>query len=605
MGNRLRRQDVYGEALPTKKSMSVRPSDFLIGGMIGLFERKYKKAWLFRNAEEAKAVLGNHVNPLWYGWDALEGFFQNSAGVDASIYVMSHVGYSGAAYDGVAATKNVVDLSAANTFRLDSGYAEELDYSESGNRTGFTIENGARFSTTANGAGIKTDTFVVLTSIAGVIPGDIMKFTATGGGGATVYKKITSVDYSTSKVHFSGAFHGTANIETGDVAIVMGFRLRTWRKSSAGIVSEVDSDLGKIYCTMEPEVSDYYVANVFQTSQWLVVTDLASASGDGLSFPADVATVEYLASGADGTAPTLATHYAQDYAYFDDLPVRFLCLSDTTVVDTNKALETYCKGRWDQPKVIYNIASDRTKAQLIVIGNGYQRGDDVLGVIQEKWYYVEDPFATSAYSPSRAVPSVGHVMGAWVRSIGSLGVHWVPATANTPIRGIKGVVGDEFSDALDRTDLAEAGVNTTIFQIGAGYIIKTFYTPSTAKEFMFANGPLMRDYIMVSVVDSLSPTHNEPNSLRRIEDSSMAIWNFFHRLWDVGSTGSVPEGETFGQWIDDDGEATSIEDHVFVQADAINNPQSSINSGERNLDSWFTYPTPAGSIKIGVGLMLR
>jgi len=32
---------------------------------------------------------------------------------------------------------------------------------------------------------------------------------------------------------------------------------------------------------------------------------------------------------------------------------------------------------------------------------------------------------------------------------------------------------------------------------------------------------------------------------------------------------------------------------------------SSLNAGNRNYDIFFTYPAPAGSIKIGVGIMLR
>ena len=37
-----RRLGVYGENLPTKKTLTVEPSDFSIGGFIGQFERKYK-----------------------------------------------------------------------------------------------------------------------------------------------------------------------------------------------------------------------------------------------------------------------------------------------------------------------------------------------------------------------------------------------------------------------------------------------------------------------------------------------------------------------------------------------------------------------------------
>lgn len=738
MANRLRRQDAYGESLPTKKALTVNPSDFQIGGLIGLFERKFKLVYKTNNYSEAQEIFGENINPLWYGWDAVKGFWDNVVGTDSTLYIKSHVGYTGSAYDGVSALATLYDgyagaasagyqtiantgaigtfasavvpaIGAASytlginvdgsahaltgialtavmtwaqiaaeiqtilrvatsssetvaisggkflvtsfttgtgssisitaggaggggdllaaisglsgytatvdaavagapsnaTLRLNSGYKTDLDYSDSGNRTGYTITNGARFSTTCKTTGAAADTFVILTSIAGVIVGDIMKFVATGTGGATVYKKITSVDYATGKVNFTGAFHGTANAVSTDVCTVMGFRIRTWRKSYNGTVNEVDADLGAIYCTMASDVSDYYFVNIFSQSKWLCVTDLLSASAVGLNFPADVSSVTYLASGADGTAPSTYLHYGINNATFDNLPIRFLANCETTVKATQDSLETYCRARWDMPKVIYNVASSQTKSQLITLGNSYQRADDVLGIIQEKWYKVADPFSTSAYAQPRNVPSVGHAMGVWIRAIGTLGIHWSAATVNTPVYGIVGVVGTEFSDAGDRTDLAEAGINTTVYESGSGYIIKTFYTPSTTKEYMFAHGILMREYIKVSVREAQLITLNEPNNFARIQSAADAISNFYLRLWDVGSTGNTPEGETFGQSINSDGTKTQFKDHVYVQADLINNPQTSIDLGNRNLDSWFTYPAAAASIKIGVGLMLR
>jgi hypothetical protein len=77
------------------------------------------------------------------------------------------------------------------------------------------------------------------------------------------------------------------------------------------------------------------------------------------------------------------------------------------------------------------------------------------------------------------------------------------------------------------------------------------------------------------------------------------------RLWENGSTGNVPSGETFGQTFGENGKPTGPNDHFEVQADEINNPQTSINAGERNLDVAFTYPAPTGSIRIGVGILLK
>jgi len=604
MPTNLRRLGVFGENLPTKKSKTVEPSDFQIGGFIGRFERKYKSAFLCRNIEEFQAIFGNHIISTYYGWDVVKSFFNNIVGTDGKAYIKSHVGYDGAAYDAVTATQDLTD-AAVSTLQIDDAYEEELGFGVSGNRTGVTVTNGNRFTTACKTANVASALFVILDSVAGVKVGDIMKFTATGVAPVTVYKKITSIEESTGKVNYAGVFHASSNMEVDDVATVIGFQLKVFRKDINGIEKEVDTGLGKIWCTMEAEVTDFYVENVFATSKWIKVTDLESAQVLEASFPVNVATVTYSASGADGTAPTTAAHYATDLTAFDDLPVRFLCNAEATLQAINEAGEVYCRGRWDTPKWIYNIPENQSETQLKTIGNNYQRSDDVLGVIVANWLKVTDPFATSNIAPYRNIPNVGFVMGAWIRSIGTLGIHYIPAVPSIPLSGAQGIVGDTFLDDDTRTDIAECGVNLIQDVSGVGIVMKNFFTPSITTEFQFGNGILMREYIKVSVRDSLLTTENEPNSFNRIKASRDAILNFFYNLWEVGSTGNVSVGETFGQSINDDGTSTKATDHFVVQADLVNNPQASINAGERNLDSWFSFGSPAGSIKIGVGLLLR
>jgi hypothetical protein len=165
-------------------------------------------------------------------------------------------------------------------------------------------------------------------------------------------------------------------------------------------------------------------------------------------------------------------------------------------------------------------------------------------------------------------------------------------------------VGDQFLSDLDRTDLAENGINVIQELDGIGTIVRNFFTPSIDVAYQFGNGILMRNFIKISAVDSLQPSENQPNSIGRIKEDRMAILQFLYRLWESGSTGNVPTGETFGQTQDEEGNESTPEDHFEVKADAINNPQISINAGERNIDVYFTFPAPAGSIKIGVGILL-
>jgi len=196
-------------------------------------------------------------------------------------------------------------------------------------------------------------------------------------------------------------------------------------------------------------------------------------------------------------------------------------------------------------------------------------------------------------------------MGLWCQSIGAKGVHYIPCTKDMAIQGLVGLVGPQFPVPQDRTDIANAGCNCVEYLTGFGYIFRNAFTPSTATEFQFGNGVLMRNFIKVSIVTSLQTSENTPNSLFRIALDRQAVLNFLYQLWNVGSSGNVPTGETFGQIFNPDGSVMQPTQHFEVRADSVNNPQSSLNSGNRNLDVYFTYPTPAGSIKIGVGILLR
>ena len=598
----LRRQGVYGDNLPTKETNNVEAASFSIGGIIGQFERKYVSAFQIDDPEKLLEVFGVGISS-YYGDDVVKAFFRNTPNISSKLWVKSHVGNDGRAIDAVVANANLND-QISPTLRLEAAYKNNLEYGISGNRTGYKVTNGNRFTTAFRSIALANATSAELDSVIDVKVGDIMKFVLTGGGGATVYKKITAVDEANRTISWTGALHTTATASIDDVATVIGFKLQTYRKTLTGVVTEVEKDLGKQWCTMEPEVTDYYVQNVHSENKWLKISDLSSVSTLQESFPTD-ASIAYLAGGADGTTPSTAAQWDFNLSALDNKPIRFLANCETTLESVNRNGENYCKDRSDNPRWLYNIPSDRSKSQLLSLGALYQRSDEVHGVICANWLGIDDQFTTSPVAPDREIPNVGHVMGAWIRAIETLGIHYVPAVQEISLLGVNSVVGEQFDDDENRTDLVNSGINLIQKRDGIGIQIRNFVSPSTNTAFIFANGSLMRNFIKVSAVQSLSSSENKPNSFNRIKEDKTALLRFYYNLWERGSTGSVPEGETFGQQDDGTGSSTAPSDHFQVKADAVNNPQSSINLGQRDLDSWFTYPTPAGSIKIGVGILLR
>lgn len=607
----LRTFGVNGKNLPVKKTLAVTASDFLIGAIIGSFERKYDTAFKVTSPEEFTEIFGNQIDSSAYGPDAVKGFFDNTVGASPTLWIQSEVGHDGSDIDAVVASGNIEDEGAdADAYTVEAAYEEELEYGTSGNRTGYVITSVDRFSTLAAATVAATGvTTATLDSVSGIVVGDIILFN-TDSGGSPVYKKVTDVDEANNQVSWEGDFEVSGGsgetLAVDDEVVIPGFTVQTYRKSTKGVVSEVATSLGEKVCSTESDVIEYYVENIHSSNPWIKITE-ASASTLGDRLPVENTDPVYLTGGDDGT--TTATTATVEYfcEKLDDADIRFLAYPESTDISIQKTLETYSKARTknDNPMVIAVIAEDRTKSQLITIGNKYQRSDEVDIVIPANWLGVTDPFSDAQNAPDRHVPNCGHVMGAWIRTISTFGIHYVPATNEILLLGVNSVIGDTFLNDRDRTDIAEAGVNLIQEKTGIGIKLANCRTPSTETAYAFGNGILMRNYIKVSSVDSLQGSENTPNSYNRLKSDKMAILTFLYSLWASGSTGDVAEGETFGQTQEDDDELSKPTDHFTVSIDPIKNSKTNLQLGMRTIDVYFTYPAPAESIQIGVGILLR
>lgn len=610
MGLNLRTLGVRGKNLPAKKTISVEASDFLIGGLLINAERKFNRSYAVTTPEQFTEIFGLPIISTEYGNDAVKGFFDNIVGVNATLYIQTLLGFAGGVIDSVVSQRLAEDAGAdVDAYLIQPAYENELQYGVNGNRIGSKITHADRFSTQASAICPATSqSYAELDSVIGIKVGDIILFKTGVGGASLVYKKVIQVDESAKRIYWTGNFEVSGGsgeaLAVDDVVTIPGFTIQVYVKSINGVETEIDSEIGKIICSSESEVSDFYVENIFQSSKWLKVTE-QSASTLGGRIPNEDSSVQYGSGGADGTPVSDTTGQAYFLNNFDNNPIRFLGNPETTDIAMQKGLITYSLARWDNPIVILNLPENRTKTQLITLGQAYQVSDFSPAIPIANWLEVEDSFSSSSIAPPRNVPSIGHIMGAWIWTLGSLGIHFIPATSATTIKGALGVVGDTFEDDNDRTDLAEAGINVIQNITGTGIKLMNLFTISTDVAYLFGNGILMRNFIKVSGVDSLSGSENTPNSFNRIKSDKTAMLMFLYKLWTNGSTGTVAEGETFGQSENDKGVPTAPEDHFQVIADITNNPQSRINLGERNIWVYFTYPAPAGSIEIGVGMLLR
>jgi hypothetical protein len=602
MSLNLRKLGVHGKNAVTRKSLSVVAADFGIAGLIGIFERKYAVSMEIDNPSQAAIILGGYVDANTYGRDVVDSFFSNLKGTAGKLFVKSHVGYTGSAIDAVVANKSVNDGAATPTLKFSAAYQTIDDYGAQGNRTARKITMGSRFSTTVSNTLGASDVIVPITGLLGIKVGDLLKLT-TGEG--TAYAKVQSLDEANSQLTVVSTF-GIAG-DAGDTIDVIGFKIQTFRKSITGIVAEVETQLGKSWCTLESEVTEFYVENVHSTNKYLKVEDLASVSTSITKYPSSDTDPVFLENGADGTTPTTASHWTVDLSAFDKNPVRLLANCETIDVPTQKAVESYCGSRDDTPISVGVLQMDQTKDQLIALGAQYQRSNEVFQVMVAEWLGVTDPYTNSPSAPDRNIPNVGAVMGAWIQAINNQGIHFIPCTDQIILAGVNSLANNNLGnvDDQDRTDIANMGINIIQFIAGSGFRIRNLFTLSTDDAAMFSNAIMMRNYIKVSATDSLKSDENFPNSFQRIQADVNALNNFLYKLWFKGSTNSVPEGETFGQFEKDDGTLSGPSDAFAVQGDAVNNPISSIQAGNRNLDVAFTFPAPTGSIEIDVALVLH
>jgi hypothetical protein len=374
----LRTLGIHGKNLPAKKTLTVTPSDFSIGGVVLDAERRYTKAFKVSSYEEYTEIFGYNYTSTQYGNDFVKSFFDNVVGVNASLYVQTQYGCTtGAVLDAVNAERQKANVGAdADALKIDSAYQDNLQYGAAGNRIGTKLTLADRFTTTANGTCAATAvSFATLNSVIGIKVGDLIIFHTGGGGTTLVYKIVTQVDEAARKVYWTGNFESTPGggqtLANSDAVTIPGFKIQTYYLAPNGVVTEVDTELGKVICSTESAVTDFFVDNVFKSSNHIKCTYVSGATlGDRL-FVADSA-ITYPTNGADGTAISVVAQLDAFLAKFDNLPIRFLAYPETTTNTFQKELFIYSLAREDNPIVILNCADTRTKAQLLKNGADYK-----------------------------------------------------------------------------------------------------------------------------------------------------------------------------------------------------------------------------------------
>jgi len=583
----LRRQGVFGYNLPPQVGNVVQPAQFNVVGMVGRFSRGINQTIEINQVSEIDVKLGDYKEG-YLGRYVLESIFSNLNGNSCKVIVRPFISSTA-----TQSYKNVKDANNNNTIKIKACYKKISDKSLDGNKTGFTIEKGNRFTTKTTASASTGDTEISLQSVIGVRTGDVLEI-------GTQFVKVLSIDEGNKKCTITAL---SSNVAVDTIVNVKGFKVVTYRKNRNGIPIKLNIPENDIWITMEPENTEFYCEKVFENHPYLDIEDLNSSSTLYSSFPEDTTEINFLENGSDGGSPTIAD-WNNLLTSFDNANVRFLFNAESSEKEVNVFGENYCQSRLDTPIWIYHIPKNLSKEQLISLGNFYQRSNQVQGIIVSSYRKVFDPIGVGA-NPSLSIPLCGAIAGLFVRSFYSFGFHRVPAGDDLPILGFlaEKTTEDEFSED-DRTDICQAGVNIVQYIQGRGLINRSAYTPSTNTGALFINYLVMQNFIKISSVESLYKVENRPNKLSLLKTYADSIKDFGKKLYDGSFPFGIDSNGAFGQFFKADGSVSTFEDVFIVQADQFNNTNSQLAIGEGNIFVRFFPPAPLTSLAIGVGVVI-
>lgn len=575
---------VRGVDRPARLSAGVTATPLANVGAMFLSQRGVDEIVEITNATKWGDRFGDYISSF-YGKYAVEGMFKNLKNTPAMLYARRFV-----AADAVAASKQVVNVNSASMFTIKAAQFGDEDKGTWGNRVGFEIEHSNRYSSTLTSGSVAQKVIPVNGAVAFEV-GDIVSIS-----GGVEYNKIASKDETEGTITMESAFTGT--YASGIDIKTVNFDLLVYQKSDVGVESlkETFSNL-----SIGDSVSTYYadvLNGVIGPGSKNVMVALNSPAPTGaynLLMPAETAAVTYLTNGADGTSP-VTQDWIDLLQDFNNKPCRFIFCPESTAEALNKEGFTYGKTRGDR---IYlaNWPKDQTYEELVVLGGKYGQSSDVYGMINAQWIKVSDPIGLGV-DPTKEIPNVGHAVGYIIYRLVKYGYQRVPAGIQEVIDGVLGIVGDQIDDDVERTVLADFGVNMIQYISGVGVVLRNARMPSTNRAYKWFNQIFMRMVYKKSFEESFKVLENDESGEELLRRITEGIRSFMYSDYLGNSrTGGKCAFLKYGD--------LKFEDVVRIECDASNNDLDAVLNGEVTGSVYFTPPPPAESIEIGVGINLE
>ena len=322
----------------------------------------------------------------------------------------------------------------------------------------------------------------------------------------------------------------------------------------------------------------YAISVINSQSAYLVATDAGSAGTGAARNPAPISATA-LASGADGTTPA-AQYIANGTSAFDTINSS-LVLNAPGVTDATSVnlLLAYAVARNDVFVVIDPI--DDTVTNQIDLAATYTPTS--YGAAYYPPITINDPTNTTPGTVIAAANPGGAIVGKYVATDKSRGVFKAPAGLSVRLAGAVSVPSLTNTN-LDNLNSAAAPVNAIRFVSGSGIVVMGARTLESGYASMYV--PVRRSliYLEKALVDLTQFAIFEPNDTVLYRRLTATVTAFLTNFWSQGGLRGATPDQAF-----------------FVLCDTTNNPLSTVEAGQVNIQVGVALQRPAEFVVINIG----
>jgi len=407
---------------------------------------------------------------------------------------------------------------------------------------------------------------------------------AVGAGSVSAFRTINDragTPAATLRIQAlnAGTWGNDLNVSITDSTTANLFNLTVFKggNTDAEIV-ETFTDL-----SMTTSNARYALSVINSTSNFVIALDQGSAATGGTRNPALVAN-GVLATGANGGNIASISTYSVFDTILNSLTLNVAGRTDATSIN---AAITYAEARGDIFVVIDGsdlpVGNAATSSTQLNLASTYTPSS--AAAVYYPRIIIADPTVGVGGSSTavRSIGAGGAVVGLYAATDSSRGVFKAPAGLGARVSGAVAVTSLTNAE-LDLMNSTAAPVNAIKFVPGTGICVMGARTlkAGTLDKYVPTRRTLI--YLKKALSDLTQFAVFEPNTPETLRRVNSTISSFLTAFWSQGGLAGATPQQAY-----------------FVQADAGNNPQVSIDNGELNIAVGVALQRPAEFIVIKIG----